>query len=223
MNFYSPYKHMVDAAAAITDKQNARLFIRHSIRYDNPINGDFAPLMLTPEGIELAKKMGASLDRPVGECQASKIKRCPQTIKCICEGMDKKYCPSMPEIKEYSSLYGILGNPMPVTMGGVGWYEYYHYLQEGNFEATRGITLDMEAKSILDTIFLTKGEPGTVDLICSHDSHVVVLASALFDYKTGLNGENWCQYAEGIWLTGDRNDFTAMWRGETNRFVNYLI
>ena len=218
MNFYSPYQHMIDSAAMIQENENARLFLRHSIRYDNPVNWNYDPLMLTPEGIALAKKMGACINRPIGECLSSKVKRCPQTIQSICEGMDKKFRPQIPQIKEAEELYHVLGDTSLC-----GWFQYFHYLQIGDLKATQGISLDMEIKRILNAIFSTRGEKGKIDLICSHDSHIIIAASALFDLKTGLDGHDWCEYAEGIFFTGERKNFTAFWRGQKKQFINYLL
>ncbi len=223
MKFFSPYQHMIDSASQISDSQNAKLLLRHSIRFDNPVNGDYTHLLLTPEGMKLARQMGAGLDRPVGVCAASKIKRCIQTIQQMCEGLDKYFRPQSPEIFEDKRLYGIVGNPSPIEMGGVGWYTYFDYLQQGNIQACRGITMDMEIKPILDAIFSEGGTPGTIDLYCTHDSHIIIAASALFDLKTGPDGHDWCEYAEGLFFTGTRDDFTAFWRGQKKRFVDYLI
>ena len=219
MKIYSPYAEMENAAGMISDSDNARLLIRHSIRFDNPVNNDYDPLLLTPEGIELAKKIGSVIDRPIGECLSSTIKRCVQTARYICEGVDKKYCAEIPEIRETKILADTLG----ATNANVGWCEYFHYLQIGNKEMCRGVTLEMEIKRLIDTVFLTKGEAGKLDLICTHDSHIIIAASALFDLRTGLDGHDWCRYTEGLFFTGTRNDFTAFWRGEKRRFVDYLI
>ena len=208
MKIYSPYAEMENAAGMISDSDNARLLIRHSIRFDNPVNNDYDPLLLTPEGIELAKKIGSVIDRPIGECLSSTIKRCVQTARYICEGVDKKYDGTF---------------IVPFAQANIGWHEYFHYLQIGNKEMCRGVTLEMEIKRLIDTVFLTKGEAGKLDLICTHDSHIIIAASALFDLRTGLDGHDWCRYTEGLFFTGTRNDFTAFWRGEKRHFVDYMI
>ncbi|MBP5442940.1 MAG: histidine phosphatase family protein [Treponema sp.] len=222
MHFYSPCQEMVQAAMELPEKQNVKLFFRHSKRFDNPVNGDYSMLLLTPEGIETAKEIGKGIDRPLGSCAASIIRRCSQTIEAVVSGMDKELCRdfSPDGITLSEKLCYVLGDPSPISSGGVGWYEYYHYLQTGNTEGSRGITLEMETKPILDEIFATGGKDGTLDLICSHDSHVVILASALFDLKTGMHGDNWCRFTEGLFFWGKRNDFYASWRGETRHFVN---
>lgn len=45
--------------------------------------------------------------------------------------------------------------------------------------------------------------------------------SVLFGLKTGLHGENWCRFTEGLFFTGERDDFTGYWRGEKKRFLNW--
>lgn len=53
-------------AARLPEDANVKLFLRHAIRYDNPVNGDYSALLLTPEGIRMAQEIGKSLDRPLG-------------------------------------------------------------------------------------------------------------------------------------------------------------
>ena len=48
MNFYSPLDEMVAAAKTLPENENIKLFLRHSIRYDNPPDGDYSKLLLTP-------------------------------------------------------------------------------------------------------------------------------------------------------------------------------
>lgn len=223
MRFFSPCEEMIKDAESLPEC-NVKLFMRHSIRFDNPINGDYTQLLLTPEGIELARKMGSAIDRPLGECAASPVKRCVQTVKFIAEGMNGNYDSGWKtrKVHEYKAFGTLLGDPGPEESGGVGWNKYFHYLQTGNIEGSRGITLEMEATPVLDGIFSFNGSPGTLDIICSHDSHVVILASALFNLRTGLDGHSWCRYTEGLFLYGTRDDFTAVWRGQTKHFHNYL-
>ncbi len=106
-------------------------------------------------------------------------------------------------------------------MANVGWYEYFYGLQRDVPEFTCGTTLYQEAKQIVDAMFAKPGESGHLDIICSHDSHVVVLASALFGLRTGIHGENWCGFTEGLFFVGERDDFTAYWCGEEKRFRNW--
>ena len=222
MNFYSPYPQMTSDAARIPDDVNAKLFMRHSIRFENPPDGNYDALLLTQEGIELAKKIGESIDRPLGKCASSTVKRCGQTVEAITSGM-------RPDLKKgfakekvlrlapFSSL--VIDSAGGLT--GIGWHEYFNALQTGDTVTSRGVTVEQEAASILDGIFSVNGEPGTLDLLCSHDCHVVVLASALFNLKTGLDGHDWRRYTEGLFFYGTRDDFTALWRGEEKNFVNF--
>jgi len=210
-------------AKRLPKDQNVKLYIRHSIRYDNPVNGDYTKLLLTPEGIEAAKTIGKSIDKKIGFCGSSSVKRCNQTIQYILEAMPQGLKENA-KIETLKTLAVMKGNPNPKEMGGCGWYEYYHYLQERVPEKTGGVTLEEEVKPILDCIFSHGGMGNTLEIFCSHDSHVVMLASALFDFKTGIQEhDNWCKYTEGLFFYGTRERFTSLWRGEERQFDNYLL
>lgn len=222
MNFYSPLDEMVAAAKTLPENENIKLFLRHSIRYDNPPDGDYSKLLLTPEGIELAQKIGASIDKKIGLLGASAVERCQQTIREIYKGIQPQFkAEKMPEIIVKKGFYQLAGNPFGRANGGLDWFEYFHCLQTGDTKSTKGISLEMEAKPILDAIFDMKSDPDRLDIICSHDSHVIILASALFGLKTGLHGDKWCRYTEGFFFWGKRDDFYALWRGQKGHFKNF--
>lgn len=223
MQFYSLYKAMTGDARKIPDGVNVKLIIRHSIREENPSDGNYESLMLTKEGIALAGKIGASLDRTIGIRASSKTARCIQTITCMTKEIRPQYCKDMTDIQVLPALSGCLGDPQPKVKGGVGWYDYFHYLQEGDVEKTRGITLDQEAKRLIDCVFSNGGRTGALDILCTHDCCVVILASALFGLKTDVQGSSWCGYAEGMFLSGTREKFTAWWRGEQREFLLFLL
>lgn len=213
---------MTDDAAKIPEGVNVKLFMRHSIREENPPDGNYEPLMLTKEGIALAEKIGASIDRNIGFRGSSKVKRCIQTVECVTNAVRPQYQKTMTGVEIVPALSVCLGNPQSKERGGVGWFEYFHYLQENNTEMTKGITLRDEALPLLDSLFAYGGRENELDVFCTHDCCVVNLASALFDLKTGIHGENWCGYAEGLFLYGTREKFTALWRGEKKEFVRFL-
>ena len=194
-----------------------KVFMRHSIRFDNPPDGNYDNLLLTPEGIRAAEEIGRNLDLPIGRLYSSRVGRCVQTVRTIARanGIEQ---PVIHTEKPYSFLKYA---SYPFEVMGVGWYEYYYGLQRGIDKYTGGYTARDEAEPIIDKIFEDEGEPGTLDIICSHDSHLVVLASALFDLKTGLKGENWVGYTEGLFLWGSREDFHARFRGEERHFRNW--
>jgi len=217
MKFNSPCEKMVRDAAELPDGRNVKLFMRHAERYDNPVDGDYSGLLLTPEGIRAARDIGKSLDRPLGRLFSSSVERCRQTVREIAAGSGI----ASPEIVSMEIYSGSAGAYRAQAELRVGWYQYFYGLQRNLPEYTGESTLYGEASPIVDAIFAEPGEDGKLDLICSHDSHVVVLASALFGMRTGIHGENWCRYAEGIFFTGVREDFTAYWRGERKRFLNW--
>ena len=214
MRIDAPCDEMVRTALKLPDGKNVKMFFRHAIRYDDPVDGDYSKLLLTPEGIRMSREIGISLDRPLGKLYASNVERCRQTVREIAYGAgitDPLICS-----KEVYS--GAVGAFRAQAEYHVGWFEYFYGLQRDLPQYTHGASLDALASPILDEIFSDPGEAGCLDLICSHDSHVVVLASALFDLRTGLHGENWCRYTEGLFFTGSRDDFTAYWRGQKKRF-----
>ena len=209
---------MKEDALKLPADTNIKVYMRHSIRFDNPVNGDYSNLLLTPEGIEIANRIGANLDVPIGRFFASPVKRCVQTATEIARGAGIVE-PEIEGVKPFAHIEG-LG---PALDSGIGWYQFYYGLQNGIPEYTAGITLDDAALPIINAIFSIPESDSKLDLICSHDGHVVILASALFDLKTGLEGENWCNFTEGIFFHGTRADFTAYWRGETKRFTNWKM
>ena len=210
---------MTSDALKLPDTGNVKVYMRHSIRYDNPPDGDYSNLMLTPEGIEIAQGIGRGLDRPIGYLYSSPVGRCRQTVTEICRGAGITE-PDIKTVHEFAHLEG-LGRAQ--SEFGIGWYDFYYGLQNNMPELTAGTTLTEAARPIVDMIFAVPESENSVDIICSHDSHVVTLASALFDLKTGRHGENWCGYTEGLFFYGNRKDFTALWRGEKRHFVNWEI
>lgn len=231
MRLDSIYPQMKKDASLLPEKQNIKLILRHSIRFDNPVDGDYSNLLLTPEGIEIAEKLGRSLDREIGYTLASPVKRCQQTVEHILKGAGKIRPVSenkkddQKHIIIRDELCHLKGDVRPIAQGGVGWYEYYHYLQENNTKGTRGFTLSQECKPILDCLFEYNSDGNKLDLFCSHDSHLVMLASAMFGLKTGLHEatDKWVSFTEGIFIYGTRNDFTAVFRGQKKRFVNLFL
>ncbi|MCR4793186.1 MAG: histidine phosphatase family protein [Lachnospiraceae bacterium] len=210
---------MTSDALRLPEKGNLKVYMRHSIRYDNPPDGDYSKLLLTPEGIEIANRIGRELDRPIGYTYSSPVARCMQTVTEICRGagiMD-------PDIKSDRGLVHLEGLGRAQSEFGIGWYDFFYGLQNNMPELTAGISLVEAARPIIDTIFAVPESDDSLDVIVSHDSHVVTLASALFDLKTGRHGENWCGYTEGLFFYGNRKDFTALWRGEERHFVNWEI
>ena len=207
---------MKEDAQKLPRDTNVKVYMRHSIRFDNPVNGDYSDLLLTPEGIEIANRIGRNLDVPVGRFFASPVKRCVQTATEVARGMGIEE-PEIEKVQAFAHIEG-LG---PAMDRGIGWYKFYYGLQNNIPEYTAGYTLDQAALPILNAIFDIPSSDGKLDIICSHDGHVVILASALFGLKTGLEGENWCGFTEGLFFHGTRDDFTAYWRGEKKEFKNW--
>ncbi|MCR4939759.1 MAG: histidine phosphatase family protein [Treponemataceae bacterium] len=238
MKFYSTNPWMTEAAAQLPDKEPAVLFMRHAERYSDPPDGDYSKLLLTPQGIKMARDIGSSIDRKIRLLRSSPVERCKQTLQEIVDSLPQGSKPDEDtEIKVSRLFSDIIGDPRPQEEGGVGWYEYFHYLQNHDIKGSRGVTLEEEAKQILDSLFKETldspeaqeekegwKEKPLLDIILSHDGNVVILASALFGLKTDLKWtKEWCQFTEGIFFYGTRKDFTALWRGQIKRFVDYLV
>ncbi len=278
MNLYSANTWMTKTAAELPDDEPVVLYMRHCERYDNPPDRDYSKLLLNPKGIKMANDIGASINRKIRFLRCSRVQRCRQTLEEIVKCVPPQFAPEAgSQIKAADDFCDMVGDSRPKEDGGVGWYEYYYYLQRGNIEATRGVSLEMETKHILDAIFeetldskeaaeskidlqdlpvdktgsqssisgsqtaktaktgsqaakadngqaTPAGSQAPLDLICSHDGHVVVLASALFDFKSEMQWtEDWCRFAEGIFFYGSRRNFTAIWRGESKKFTDYLL
>ena len=231
---------MNESAKLIPDNENTVLFMRHAERYTNPPDGNYSYLLLTPDGIKEANNLGAAIDRKVRTVMSSPVERCRQTIKEIVRCIPQKFAPDEAisensDVKTEKEFGRFIGNPDPIEKGGVGWYQFFHYLQVHDTVSARGVTSEQETKRIIDAIFrctldserkaASDDSNATLDIICSHDGHVVVLAGDLFGLRTDKDGwsEEWCKYAEGIFFTGTRKDFTAYWRGQKKRFVDYYM
>ena len=48
---------MREDALKLPEDRNVKVYMRHSIRFDNPPDGDYSKLLLTPEGIEIANRL----------------------------------------------------------------------------------------------------------------------------------------------------------------------
>jgi len=235
---------MTKTAAMLPQEEPVAIYMRHCERYTNPPDGDYSKLLLNPNGIQMAHDLGKSIDRKIRVYAASPVERCQQTIREILKTLPSSCAPEAgSKIKLVEEFANMAGDPRPKEVGGVGWYEYFHYLQKRDVKACRGVTLEMEAKPIIDAIFREtldskeaknfslngqeeeNGEgQAPLDLICSHDGHVVILASLLFDFKTPPYwSQEWCQYAEGIFFYGSRRNFTAIWRNQIKTFTDYLL
>ncbi len=235
MKYNSICKWMTEAAETIPDHASVKLFLRHSIRYDDPIDGNYTHLMLTPEGIHIAHDIGKSLDLPIGNLYSSPVRRCQQTayeIKRAANNLSREFTDFRTISNEEESEYGIkikknLGHLHGLDYAlkelNIGWYEFFYYLQREKYNNIGNVTHREVVAPILDAILEDKTSSGTVDIICTHDSHIVSLASYLFDYKTGKNGENWCDYTEGIFFYENNNEYIALWRGEAVNVKNCHI
>ena len=133
----------------------------------------------------VATMIGRDLDFPVGYLYSSPVERCIQTATEIAKGKGIEN-PVIEKVREFAHLEG-LGHAQNDL--GIGWYEFYYGLQRNIPELTGGITLKEAATPIIDKVFEVPETDKALDVICSHDSHVVTLASALFNFKTGINGE----------------------------------
>ena len=210
---------MASDAASLPKNENLRVYMRHSIRFDNPPDGDYGPLLLTPEGIEIANRIGRDLDIPIGNLYSSCVKRCVQTATEIAKGAGI----TEPVVEEVPELGHIVGFDHASKDLGIGWYQFFYGLERGNMSLTGGTTIEEASLPIIDRIFNLPSKEGALDIMCSHDSHIVILAGMLFDLKTGLKGENWVGYTEGLFFYGDRDDFTAFFRGHKKRFKNFMM
>ena len=152
MTFDAVNPWMTEAAARIPAGVPAVLFMRHAERYSNPPDGDYSRLLLTPAGIQAANAIGASVDRRIGVLRSSRVERCRQTLREIVRCVPPQFAPEG-DIRTCPEFCELLGDPSPREEGGVGWYEYFHYLQLHDTAGSRGVTLEAEAGRILDAIF----------------------------------------------------------------------
>ena len=211
-------------AESLPPNVNVKFIFRHSIRHNIKHGDSYENACLTNEGIALAQSFGKSIEYRIGYVASSDIKRCVQTLEniLVARNESKKINISHDilgsvHIKEYQlanqtiSLLGKLRNVI-------------FCMQQNDLPGLNNI--EICAKILLDYIFTNGNELETIDLFCTHDFQLAILAAVLFQYATNefsIQTELWPMMMEGMLLYGTRNKFTCVWRDCKKNFVNFLL
>ncbi len=222
MKLKSIYEQMEKGATHVPKRANCKIVFRHSIR-GNIKNGTFGrEVLLTNEGIELARSFGRGLRYNIGFFASSSCDRNIQTCNEILlgKGVKKKLiiaskeleapqikdrCVSDKVFADYNYRSDVIIHKL-VTDGLPGFY-----------------SIEETAKIMLDFIFAYGNEANTVDLFCTHDFQMAILYAYLFDFTSSeeeLEYKKWPMMLEGMIFWGKRNHFWCSWRGQIKEFIN---
>ncbi len=223
MSISSIYDHMELASKDIPIDQNMKIIMRHSIRHPIDSVENQSEVELTNEGKALAMHFGRSINRTIGFLGSSDARRCIQTLDCISKGANAQ------------SEINIMNHQLrdPHALDGRVCEESFKKLPVESifYRLKNGIrlpgfrTLIESVKIMLDGIFSYGNRENTLDLFCTHDFQIALLASDLFDFGEPIDdrtGSEWPMMLEGIIFTGNRNCFKAYWRNNTKIMENYL-
>jgi hypothetical protein len=75
---------------------------------------------------------------------------------------------------------------------------------------------------MLDYIFLTGNKSPAIDIFCTHDFQMSQFLLFLWDCGREIKEktlEKWPRMLEALFLWGERNHFTAVWRGEKKEIM----
>ncbi len=215
---------MEKSAALIPMNLNVKLIIRHSFRPTLQGTLKHQDVRLTSEGISLASSFGDSIDYVIGELHSSSIPRCIETIESImanrCEN-HKINC-SSEVLTDVFAIDRELANQSFKTIGSL---KEIVFLQQEKRCPMGFRNRDDCVKLLLDYIFHTGGELGKLDLYCTHDLQIALLNSALFSPHASLEEIKsiWPNMLEGMFFWGCREDFCCVWRGKSQRFLNFML
>lgn len=212
---------MNSAAESIPDNVNVKLILRHSFR--PPIVGDkdYRSEELNEYGILKASEFGESIDYPIGGLYSSRIKRCVQTLYFMTGG--RKEIEIAPEQLTHVFTYdNKLADEHIRQIGS---------LKQTIYELKTGVvipglyTIEETVRKMLDYIFQTGNKPNTLDIYCTHDFQIAMMIVNLFDNIDTIDSirTNWPEMLEGLFVYGNRNSFTCIWRGESKQFDHYLM
>ena len=221
MKLQSIYEHMEKGALLVPSGANCKIVFRHSIR-GKIESGIGREVMLTNEGIELARSFGRNLNYDIGVIASSSCDRNIQTCNEILKG--KKVQKSI--IIASKELEG----PQTKDEKVCGMF-----FEKMNFRSdiiihklvTEGIpgfnTIEDAAKIMLDYIFANGNAENSVDLFCTHDFQMAILYAYLFGFKSSeeeLKYTKWPMMLEGMICWGTRNHFWCSWRDQIKEFIN---
>lgn len=224
MKLNSIYEHMERGAAIAPFDNNSKIVFRHSIR-EHIASGTGHDIMLTNEGIELARNFGRHLNTEIGFVASSSCKRNIQTCEEILNGNGCKRNIVLAQTQlEYPQVKDkILSDEI---------FEKYSYqTTEILFlMKNKGLpgfnSIEASTKIMLDFIFANGNREKTVDLFCTHDFQIAILYAGLFDFaatRESIEKNKWPMMLEGMIFFGTRSHFWCSWRNETREYSDFLM
>lgn len=214
---------MVKSASLILDGDNIKLVFRHSLRPTLQGVKKHEDVRITTKGEELARTFGESIQYGVGEIHSSIIPRCIQTIECM---MDNR-----PEKRNFIRSSEILTDVFAsdrkiadVSFKEIGSLKMIVKKLIDNESIPGFRSLNESVTLLLDYIFETGNKKSQLDLYCTHDLQLAMLYSALYCPNATIQDleSNWPCMLEGMFLSGKRNDFYCVWRGQVKRFTDFM-
>lgn len=221
MKLHSIYKHMETGAMHVPNGANCKIVFRHSIR-GKIERGIGREVMLTDEGIELARSFGRYVHYDIGVVASSSCNRNIQTCNEILlgKGVKKELIIASKELEGPQTKERIISDRV---------FEHYNYRSDIiiNKLVAEGLpgfnSIEVAAKIMLNFIFANGNEPNTVDLFCTHDFQMAILYAYLFGFTSSeedLKYNKWPMMLEGMILWGTRKHFWCSWRKKIKEFTN---
>lgn len=200
-----------------------KLVFRHSLRPSLQDADDPDSVLLSEDGLALARSMGKQIDKMIGEVHSSHVGRCVQTAQCLIDGrsfLGEGIIISPDVLGDVFSVDRDLANKTVRECSLKGIIK-----KMIDKEPVPGMRLMEECvNDLLRYFFSTGNTPGCLDLYCTHDFHLAMLYATLFRESDTVDEilDNWPEMMEGMLFWGQRNDFYCTWRGRTKHILNAL-
>ena len=212
MTRYSPTDQILDALAAIPDKTDVALVIRHAERDEIPTGTFGVDVALTSNGVVSAFQFGNALGviRRVN-VTSSPVPRCVQTAEAILKG-----CGNDSSVQ----LDRTLGDPGPFVMdpeaSGPLFLEtdILDIVRRQLSDSVPPIGMRSTAdgvRMLLELIADGLGGKGRVHVFVTHDSILAVLAASVLGKSIDQVG--WPDYLDGLLVWRSCDGLNAAWRG----------
>lgn len=205
------HPELIPSLAQVPRGVPATLVTRHSIREQpkNRFAGYDVPL--TPEGVELAREWGRSLDRPIAALHSSPVGRCVETAEAMAQGagvaLPVTTHSSLVEPGSYVVDLPVAG-PYFMKLGPLA-FARKHLRNE-----VRGVLSPQEgALRLLQHFRDSLLQPGTLTVHVTHDT---ILASFIYFLRreSEIEEAHWPWMMEGAFLWFEDDVVSWLWRGE---------
>jgi broad specificity phosphatase PhoE len=202
---------------------NIKLILRHSIRHgiSESSNGD--DIELLPEGKIMASRLGESLNIPIGSISSSFVPRCISTCNEIINGYNESHrkieiqiqktkllqAPHIQDDKLAGDTWANFGrNPLNKVIGA--------FVNKENMPGL--YDLDTSMTRLLNYVFETGNDNGTIDIFCTHDFQMIMLLLFILGNNTEnmekLLSIDYPRMLEGMFLWKNERNITISWRGK---------